>query len=408
MSPNAEIVNSEEEKTFLFQTKATVAPESVVIVLGNSRSGKSSLVKGLTRHDKTSGYGAALEYNFMTVQQDFKESSYSYRTMSAVTALSLPDSLNMPMYILDGDESYSELLQTALIPQLSKTIIILCASWERPEIMLSSLQKWYNIVNTALKAKYTEEEIKEAQNYQIKLWQEYEEPKEEGSDSEKTPGIDNHVVFPLGKNILSDNCGASVIVVLTKVDTQLEMSNEKMDKIQYHIRKFCMAIGASLFYTSTKDDKQIQYLGKYLCHRAYNLPFFRAPNVTERDCVLIPAGWDDENKLDILKETITNLEEFFHEITDFTPKLKSKEPALVEVEDEQVFLKKIHNIEPVQNNKRPINIVDPEPGMQSNSVLASFFNNLIKPKEPQTSMAIGSVITSATNSGTASPAPSLS
>lgn len=396
------------KKTFLFQTKATVAPESVVIVLGNSRSGKSSLVRCLTRHDKVSGYGAALEYNFMTVQQDFKESSYSYRTMSAVTALSLPDSLNMPMYILDGDESYSELLQTAFIPQLSKTIVILCATWERPETMLSSLQKWYDIFKQALKVKYTEEEIGEAQKCQVKLWQEYEEPKEEGSDSEKTPGIDSHVVFPLGENILSDNCGASVIVALTKVDTQLEMSNEKMDKIQYHIRKFCMSIGASLFYTSTKDDKQIQYLGKYLCHRAYNLPFFRAPNVTDRDCVLIPAGWDDENKLDILKETITNPEELFNDITDFTPKLKSKEPVLVEVEDEQVFLKKIHNIEPIQNNKRPINIVESEPGMQSNSVLASFFNNLIKPKEPQTSISVSGVTTSTTNSGTASPAPSLS
>ncbi|CEF65533.1 Dynein light intermediate chain [Strongyloides ratti] len=391
MSPNAEIVTCEEEKTFLFQTKATVAPESVVIVLGNSRSGKSSLVKCLTRHDKVSGYGAALEYNFMTVQQDFKESSYSYRTMSAVTALSLPDSLNMPMYILDGDESYSELLQTAFIPQLSRTIIILCASWERPETMLSNLKKWYDIVNAALKVRYTEEEIAEAQKYQIKLWQEYEEPKEEGSDLEKNSGMDNHVVLPLGKNILSDNCGASVIVVLTKVDTQLEMSNEEMDKIQYHIRKFCMSIGASLFYTSTKDDKQIQ-----------------APNVTERDCVLIPAGWDDENKLDILKETITNPEELFHNTTDFTPKLKSKEPVLVQVEDEQVFLKKIHNIEPIQNNKRPINIVESESGMQSNSVLASFFNNLIKPKEPQPSITLGGVTTSATNSGTASPAPSLS
>uniref|UniRef100_A0A0N4ZU95 Dynein light intermediate chain n=1 Tax=Parastrongyloides trichosuri TaxID=131310 RepID=A0A0N4ZU95_PARTI len=406
MSPNAEVVNAEEEKTFLFQTKATVAPESVVIILGNSRSGKSSLVKLLTKHEKSAGYYAALEYNFMTVQQDFKESSYSYRTMSAVSALSLPDSLNMSMYILDGDELYSELLQTAFIPQLTKTIIILCASWEHPENILSSLQKWYDIVDKALQERYTKEEIAEGQKHQEKLWQEYEEPKEEGSDSEKTPGMDGHVIFPLGKNILQNNCGASVIVALTKVDTQLEMSNEKMDKVQYHVRKFCMSIGASLFYTSTKDDKQIQYLGKYLCHRAYNLPFFRAPNVTDRECVLIPAGWDDEDKLEILKETITNPEELFNEITDFTPKLKSKEVALVEVEDEQVFLKKIHSIEPLQNNKRPINIVESEPGMQSNSVLASFFNNLIKPKESQT-MNIGGVSNSSTNSGTASPAPSL-
>ena len=39
------------------------------------------------------------------------------------------------------------------------------------------------------------------------------------------------------------------------------------------IRKFCLQYGASLFYTSVKEDKNCDLLYKYLVHRIFNLPF---------------------------------------------------------------------------------------------------------------------------------------
>lgn len=49
-------------------------------------------------------------------------------------------------------------------------------------------------------------------------------------------------------------------------------------------------------------------LYKYLVHRACNLPFTTAAHVIERDSVFVPAGWDTEKKLDILKESTRDVE----------------------------------------------------------------------------------------------------
>uniref|UniRef100_A0AC35TFK0 Dynein light intermediate chain n=1 Tax=Rhabditophanes sp. KR3021 TaxID=114890 RepID=A0AC35TFK0_9BILA len=376
---------------------------------GNSRTGKSSLIKGLTKHERICDYGAALEFDFMTVQQDFRESSYSYRTMSAATALSLPDSLNLPIYTLDGDDCYSEVLQTAFIPTLSKTVVMLCASWEDPENMLGELKKWYAVVSDAFKTHYSKEDLVEAQKMQCRMWQEYDEPREENLDNEK--GHDDEIIFDLPNNILLENCGSSVIVVLTKVDTQSELSNEKMDKIQYQIRKYCMSIGAALFYTSTgdKEKEQIQYLGKYLVHRAYNLPFFRVPNVTDRDSVLIPAGWDDAAKLEILGETMSNPDEPVQSGNDYQAKMKTREPPIVEVEEEQDFLKRIDAIEPQQSNKIARGTMDPtESQPPSNSLLASFFNNLIKQPKDEKSSAMTNGLTNGSVNEAPQPPPACS
>ena len=39
------------------------------------------------------------------------------------------------------------------------------------------------------------------------------------------------------------------------------------------VRKFCLQYGASLFYTSVKEDKNCDLLYKYLVHRIYHFPF---------------------------------------------------------------------------------------------------------------------------------------
>ena len=52
------------------------------------------------------------------------------------------------------------------------------------------------------------------------------------------------------------------------------------------IRKFCLQYGASLFYTSVKEDKNCDLLYKYLVHRIFNFPFKvnrTGQNRTEQD-----------------------------------------------------------------------------------------------------------------------------
>ena len=75
------------------------------------------------------------------------------------------------------------------------------------------------------------------------------------------------------------NLGLDLVVVVTKTDYMSELEkdfdykDEHFDFIQQAVRKFCLQYGASLFYTSVKEDKNCDLLYKYLVHRIYNFPF---------------------------------------------------------------------------------------------------------------------------------------
>ena len=62
--------------------------------------------------------------------------------------------------------------------------------------------------------------------------------------------------------VMSRNLGLDVVVVLTKTDTmsQLEaeqgLSDQHFDFIQQAVRKFCLIYGASLFFTSVKEEER--------------------------------------------------------------------------------------------------------------------------------------------------------
>lgn len=54
-------------------------------------------------------------------------------------------------------------------------------------------------------------------------------------------------------DILTENCGAAIIVVITKSDTFNDMmSSEQFDKIHYQVRKFCLTHGAALVRVFTR------------------------------------------------------------------------------------------------------------------------------------------------------------
>jgi len=113
--------------------------------------------------------------------------------------------------------------------------------------------------------------------------------------------------------VLTRNLGLDLVVVLTKTDSmgKLEsehgLSDQHFDFIQHAVRRFCLQYGASLFYTSVKEDKNCDLLYKYLVHQNYDLvPFTTPALVVERDALFIPSGWDSSNKVSILHENLYN------------------------------------------------------------------------------------------------------
>jgi dynein light intermediate chain 1 len=63
------------------------------------------------------------------------------------------------------------------------------------------------------------------------------------------------------------------------------------------VRKFSLTYGASLFYTSVKEDKNTDLLYKYLVHTSYGFPLTTPALVVERDALFVPAGWDSAAKV---------------------------------------------------------------------------------------------------------------
>lgn len=155
--------------------------------------------------------------------------------------------------------------------------------------------------------------------------------------------LDGTDANPLAEGTLTDNFGIPIVVVCTKADAisrlerDKEFKEEQFDYIQQVLRTICMKYGAALFYTSSMRAQSIDVLRSYLLHRlftpttasnlqqsqpsgggsnstavsgpntaaaggvaAFGFPF-RA-STTDRDTLIVPAGWDSWGKIKALRE----------------------------------------------------------------------------------------------------------
>ncbi|CAJ0575518.1 unnamed protein product, partial [Mesorhabditis spiculigera] len=171
------------------------------------------------------------------------------------------------------------------------------------------------------------------------------------------PGLEDTGLLPLEQGVLTENYGVSMIVVVTKADLVNERSEQAMDKVLCDVRRFCLQYGAALVYTTTKNPKNTQLLAKYI--------------MIDRDTIFVPAGWDSEKKIEIVRSNIT-------EIDVLEPNREKvnvvKEPEVV-AEDTQ---------DSATNGQKK---VDDAGATASDSPLASFFSNLLKDKPQSTRTA---------------------
>uniref|UniRef100_A0A915EIB9 Dynein light intermediate chain n=1 Tax=Ditylenchus dipsaci TaxID=166011 RepID=A0A915EIB9_9BILA len=362
-----------------------------VIIVGNDQCGKSSLILRMTNDPDRQSFSSVLEYNYLTVQAD-PDASYGYQ-LAVGNGLGPSDSVNLPLWSLDGKEELAPLLKFAFPPQLAKCAVVICASLEQPGNILPALRKWYRIIEQQIKAHYPREDIEQAKQAQVRFWQEYIEPIESSMHIESgTSRLEiDPVLLPPEQGVLDENCGAAIIVVITKSDTYTDINAEQLDKAQYHVRQFCLRHGAALIYTSAKEDKNTSQLYKYLAHRVFSLPFTNPAYIVEKDSILVPSGWDSEQKLDIIKETLHDLD---------VPILPQQEDHLahlamgrmdhdrdgqIDCEDEQTFLSRLaamaatdggNGASPRRSANAPL-----EPQTKDSTTLASFFNSLLQKKD---------------------------
>ncbi|CAJ0572999.1 unnamed protein product, partial [Mesorhabditis spiculigera] len=174
-----------------------------------------------------------------------------------------------------------------------------------------------------------------------------------------------------------------MIVVVTKADLVNERSEQTMDKVLCDVRRFCLQNGAALVYATTKNRKNTQLLAKYIVHRAYGLPFTTSAQMIDRDTIFVPAGWDSEKKIEIVRSNIT-------EIDVLEPNREKvnvvKEPEVI-AEDTQVFLARFADMLAKDSATNGQKKVDEAGATASDSPLASFFSNLLKDKPQSTRTA---------------------
>ena len=290
------------------------------------------------------------------------------------------------------------------------------ASMSNPWNIMDSLEQWSNVLETHVKN--IRMDAQQLNSYKKQIYKRYQEYISPGDEIEglvnsqiKSRKLDNdneqdeNDDLLIEDDVLTNNLGLDIVVVITKTDfmstleKEYDYKEESFDFIQQAIRKFCLKYGASLFYVSAKINKNCDLLYKYLVHRIYGLPFKTPALVVEKDAVFIPSGWDNDKKIEILYENIQSFkpDDNFNEVLKkpLSRKVNQKENE-INCEEDQIFLLKIQSMlnqntpSTPQNSiyktydKRSTNTVSPI-GDNSNKaagegVLQSFFNNLLNRK----------------------------
>lgn len=391
-----------------------------LLVLGDKESGKTTMIAKLQGNEDPKK-GSGLEYGYIDVRDEYRE-----------------DHTRLSHWILDGDTSHANLLNFALTEQnYSDTTVLLCVSMTTPWNIMDQLQNWASLLQDHIdKLPLSGEDIKRYQLESWRRWQDYIEPGDEQElassptkkgrgglvmgEGEAEPELD-----PLPEGTLARNLGLDLIVVVSKTDYMADLEkdydykDEHFDFIQQAVRKFCLQYGASLFYTSVKEDKNCDLLYKYLVHRIYHFPFKTPALVVEKDAVFIPAGWDNDKKISILYENMHSVrpEQYYTDViarpmTGLGRKQQASKEIEIVAEEEQNFLTRQQHllqqglpaagvqggVVPGGVQKTPDRKVVGSPGVQgspkkmegtpnkpmgpntSEGVLANFFNSLLSKK----------------------------
>lgn len=255
-----------------------------LLVIGDNASGKTSLIAKLQGVEDPKK-GSGLEYAYIDVKDEYRD-----------------DLTRLGVWILDGDPGHLNLLKFALNEHnFAHTLVILSVSMTSPWHWQDQLEHWMRVLEEHIRTlKLSPEELQKQKQMLLGEWQSYSEAGDEldpGSPMKRTHRLssveDDLDLLPLPENCLSTNLGLKIVVVVTKTDymatleKELDYRDEHFDFMQQWIRRFCLQYGASLFYTSVKEDKNCDLLYKYLTHRIYELPFRTPALVVEKDAVLM-------------------------------------------------------------------------------------------------------------------------
>ncbi|EAA07717.6 AGAP002589-PA [Anopheles gambiae str. PEST] len=191
------------------------------------------------------------------------------------------------------------------------TLILLTLSMAAPWNWMDQLQYWMKVLDNHIGGLEIDAELKhQCMARLMAKWQSYSDLGSDPLRNSPCKRSNELVPLPLEDAVLTSNLGMEVIVVVKRSDQmatlrrELNYREEHFDFMQQAIRRAGLQYGASLVYTTVKNNINCDLLLQYLKHRIYGLPFGTSASVVEKDAVFVPAGWDSVQKISILYESL--------------------------------------------------------------------------------------------------------
>jgi len=155
-------------------------------------------------------------------------------------------------------------------------------------------------------------------------------------------------------NTLTKNLGIPIVVACCKTDIvstlvrNFHYRDDEFEFIQQHLRKICLQYGASLIYTSTRENYNCDVLFEYLEHLLFDFDFVYQTQVLAKEGLFIPIGWDSTEKIDVdfrNQQLTSDPEQPFSEVITKPSTVLDQETIapLVVPEDDQSFLERHKN-----------------------------------------------------------------
>eukprot|EP01012_Entosiphon_sulcatum_P058195 TRINITY_DN82183_c0_g1_i1.p1 TRINITY_DN82183_c0_g1~~TRINITY_DN82183_c0_g1_i1.p1 ORF type:complete len:436 (-),score=89.95 TRINITY_DN82183_c0_g1_i1:7-1281(-) len=340
----------------------TRVQEANIIILGQQDGGARSLIARILGKDHADKYeGYAMEYEFVDVKNEADEDSSG--------RLSLWHIENV---------GFSDLLQVCLkVENVLNTIILLVVDLTVPHAIIETLDEWTRRLNSHLVSIFAgnPEVRRQADSriltYLAKFQREQEEKNTKDPHVNASTGLsfvkDNGEAV-LGPGTLLTNIGVPLIVVGAKSD-QLERVTQASESkaagpgfdaslpsraprqlrnfIQGHMRKWALAHGASLVFTSSHTNTNCSLLVDYINHRAFDFPFEKKEKqLTKGDAIFVPFGTDslaEISKLPVDQLAPNGFDTHYNAIVKPEPKpveVVQTQPVLQSL-DHQAFLRKL-------------------------------------------------------------------
>lgn len=174
--------------------------------------------------------------------------------------------------------------------------------------------------------------------------------------------------LPLSEGTLWKNIGVPIVFVCAKADYADELVRERrlseahLDYVQQVLRTIALLYGAAVIATTQKRPESFETLRTYAAHRLFATPSAASPSTLELSTLFAPSGWDTWTKIEVLGDACEPraYADKWHDTGAVCRMYEEKVPAqrlasaadrnTVELEDEQLFLARLHGQQSTTGN----------------------------------------------------------